>query len=145
MVIRDRGPGIRRKVLSAGLSRVGNFALLRSAEARLLPQIQGRIGANTFDVAGRLLGARTRKSAPTTRVAPLGGGYAADDRRRAPAAAPASHRTNATAPDDPIALVAAVQTPAKHPPRRDCAAGAGAAAPAGPVPHAAPGAEKPAP
>jgi len=57
-VIRGRRLDFDQKFLPDGLSRVGELAFLRPAEARFLSQIQGRTYANMFALVERYIGAK---------------------------------------------------------------------------------------
>lgn len=57
-VIRGRGLDFGRKFLPDGLSRVGDLAFLRPAEACFLSQVQGRTYANMFALVERFIGAK---------------------------------------------------------------------------------------
>lgn len=57
-VIRGRKFDFGKKFLPDGLSKVGELAFLRSAEARFLSQIQGRTYANTFGLVERFIAAK---------------------------------------------------------------------------------------
>ena len=58
-VIRGRKFDFGQKFLPDGLSRVGDLAFLRPAEARFMSQVQGRTYANMFALVERFIGAKT--------------------------------------------------------------------------------------
>ena len=57
-VIRGRQFDFGQKFLPDGLSRVGDLAFLRPAEARFMSQVQGRTYANMFALVERFIGAK---------------------------------------------------------------------------------------
>ena len=57
-VIRGREFDFDQKFLPDGLSRIGDLAFLRPAEARFLSQVQGRTYANMFGLVERFIGAK---------------------------------------------------------------------------------------
>jgi hypothetical protein len=57
-VIRGRRFDFDQKFMPDGLSRIGDLAFLRPAEARFMSQIQGRTYANMFALVERFIGAK---------------------------------------------------------------------------------------
>ena len=57
-VIRGRQFDFGKKFMPDGLSKIGELAFLRPAEARFLSQIQGRTYANMFALVERYIGAK---------------------------------------------------------------------------------------
>jgi hypothetical protein len=62
-LVRGRALDLDRKFLPDGLSRVGELAFLKPAEARFLSQVQARTYANLFDAIERAIGAKTLERA----------------------------------------------------------------------------------